>query len=161
MHIRFLQCRNIERWMASSRSLLFVALISRGLRAQNDVNSHHFIQFCLLRRQERPVHHLKHSPRYGICNMIVANVCKAAAAAVVGSLAMNMGRNMVETHRLVGSNNHHAPTMLPTSVAELQKLSRKEVVNLFLHHCEAPADLGDLEGEWNGALLPNNGLVRH
>jgi hypothetical protein len=44
-------------------------------------------------------------------------------------------------------------------VKALQSLDRQEVLQLFLWDCEAPANLAELDGDWNGELLENNGVV--
>lgn len=98
--------------------------------------------------------------------MIVVNACKAAAVAIVGSLAFHSGRNMVQTRqvcRTVDSIGQGTTTKSleggPTTVEELQKMNRKELLELFVQQCEAPTKLSEIEGEWNGSLLKNNGLV--
>lgn len=98
-------------------------------------------------------------------------VARVAVAALVGSITYNTGRNVYETVQIVSKERQQPssplpiPTLLqsqplPQSVSELQKLSRQEIIHLYLHYCTAvPSDLIDIEGEWNGALLHNNGLV--
>lgn len=91
--------------------------------------------------------------------LVAVNICKAATAAVVGTLTIASGRNMVQTRRLC---RHPSPgaMKLVRSEKELQSMSRKEVLEVFLHQCKAPTDLRQVEGDWNGRLLCNNGLVR-
>lgn len=107
--------------------------------------------------------------------MIVVTACKAAAVAVVGSLAFHSGRNMVETRQICasvgaiakpGTTGPQATSVTnsrsssaPTTVEGLQKMNRAELIELFMHHCEAPRGIEEIEGQWNGVLLKNNGLV--
>ena len=98
-------------------------------------------------------------------------IARVAVAALVGSATYSTGRNVYETVQVVSKQRRQPiPTVsrssssqqqpLPQSVSELQKLSRQEIIHLYLHYCAAvPSDLIDIEGEWNGALLHNNGLV--
>jgi hypothetical protein len=101
---------------------------------------------------------------------MLLQVARVAVAALVGSITYNTGRNVYETVQIVSKERQQLlPPLLPTllqsqplpqSVSELQKLSRQEIIHLYLHYCTAvPSDLIDIEGEWNGALLHNNGLV--
>jgi hypothetical protein len=50
-------------------------------------------------------------------------------------------------------------TSAPMTVAGLQKMNRAELIELFMHQCEAPRSIEEIEGQWNGVLLKNNGLV--
>lgn len=94
--------------------------------------------------------------------IVAANVCKAATTAVIATLAISSGRNMLQTRQLCRERsspvNIVAKPMI--SVDDLQSMSRKELMQLYLHKCKAPTDLSELEGNWNGHLLANNGLVR-
>jgi hypothetical protein len=93
-------------------------------------------------------------------------VARVAVAAFVGSVTYNTGRNVYETVKIVSKQQHHQPSQLsqqplPQSVSDLQKLSRQEIIKLYLNDCTAlPSDLMNIDGEWNGALLNCNGLVR-
>ena len=96
--------------------------------------------------------------------MMIISVAQAAAAAVAGSLAFSSGRNMFQTHRLSSSTQQELPDellVMPTTVSELQNLQRKQLLQLYLNHCTDPTDLSAIEGDWNGLLLKNNGLVRN
>ena len=90
-------------------------------------------------------------------------VAKVAVAAFVGSVTFNTGRNVYETVKILSKQQHPQQQQqqpLPQSVSELQKLSRQEVIKLYLNDCNAlPSDLTFINGEWNGALLNCNGLV--
>lgn len=88
-------------------------------------------------------------------------IARVAVAAVVGSVTYNTGRNVYETVNIVAKQPLPSQQTLPQSVSDLQKLSRKEIIHLYLNDCTAlPSDLTNMEGEWNGTLLNNNGLVR-
>jgi hypothetical protein len=97
-------------------------------------------------------------------------VARVAVAALVGSVTYNTCRNVYETVQITSKQQQQQQTppiallrsqqLLPQSVSELQKLSRQEIIHLYIHYCTAvPSDLADIKGEWNGALLHNNGLV--
>ena len=100
-------------------------------------------------------------------------IVRVAAAALVGSITYQTGRNVYETIQVVSSappstasssqsqQSPPPPTQpKPQSVSDLQKLSRLEIVHLYLNSCTAvPSDLTMVEGEWSGTLLRNNGLV--
>lgn len=87
----------------------------------------------------------------------VAKVAKVAVAAVSASLAFQSGRNMVQTHKVMSSPN--ALEKLPQGVADLEQMKRRELLDLYFGHCESPS-LADMEGDWSGVLLKNNGNVR-
>ena len=90
--------------------------------------------------------------------MLLLSAAKAAAVAAVGSVALSSGRNMLQTYRISSS----APSPLPdnpTTVKGLQTLSRHELLKLYLHTCQAPRDLEQLNGDWNGVLLQNGFLL--
>ena len=99
-------------------------------------------------------------------------IVRVAAAALVGSITYQTGRNVYETIQVVSSappstasssltQQTPPPTQpIPQSVSDLQKLSRLEIVHLYLNSCTAvPSDLTMVQGEWSGTLLRNNGLV--
>jgi hypothetical protein len=46
----------------------------------------------------------------------------------------------------------------PTAVEELQGLKRQDLLEVF-RASYVPDNLSDIEGEWNGVILENNGLV--
>jgi hypothetical protein len=77
-------------------------------------------------------------------------------------VAFHTGRNVYETVSIVSKPQQRAPSRLPLpqSVSDLQKLSRQEIITLYLNDCTAlPSDLTHIQGAWNGALLNCNGLV--
>jgi hypothetical protein len=49
---------------------------------------------------------------------------------------------------------------LPQTVGEIQKLSRRELLDIYINDCIVPTDMSMFDGEWHGKLLNNNGLVR-
>ena len=62
----------------------------------------------------------------------------------------------VHTERLLGSI---ANVDSPESVLErLKSMKRSDLIHLF-KVSRTPTDLAELEGEWNGCLLNNNGLI--
>ena len=92
-------------------------------------------------------------------------VARVAVAALVGGVTYHTGRNVFETAKIISQQQQQPPSpsqnRLPQSVSELQKLSRHELIHLYLHDCVAlPSNVTSIQGEWNGALLNNNGLVR-
>lgn len=95
--------------------------------------------------------------------MMILPVAKAVAAAFAGSLAFSTGRNMLQTQQLLKATDDSFitdNTSVPTTVSELQTLQRKQLLQLYLQHCEAPTELSTVAGDWHGVLLKNNGLVR-
>jgi hypothetical protein len=120
---------------------------------------------------------------------MILPVARAAVTAIAASLAYNTGRNVYETIQITKSTLHPTPNSLtdghtsvvhvaedspssnrilldpvaissmPTSVVELQALSRRQIINLYNNHCIVPNDLSIIDGEWQGILLNNNGLV--
>ncbi len=95
-------------------------------------------------------------------------IARVAAAAFVGSVTYQTGRNVYETIQVVSPPSTSLSSLsqqppqkpIPQSVSELQKLSRPEIIDLYLNYCTAvPSDLTMVEGEWSGTLLRNNGLV--
>ena len=94
-------------------------------------------------------------------------IVQAAASIAVLMMAGNTGRNMVETVSIarndaasIDAGNKIFPELSSPEAAvdKLQSLTRKELVQLFTA-CRAPSDLSEIEGEWNGCLLDNNGLT--
>lgn len=97
--------------------------------------------------------------------MMLLTAAKAAAAAVAGSLAFSSGRNMLQTYsiakkhasdpsRRISTSGDH-----PTTVKEIQSLPRHELLRLYLYTCEPPADLSEIDGDWNGVLLDNGSVL--
>ena len=97
--------------------------------------------------------------------MIVA-IAKVAASAAVVALAGNCGRNMLQALEVKNADSLPDLSTLrlpstedPTRTVEyLHSLNRRELLQLF-SHCEAPSDLSGIEGEWEGELLENNGVI--
>lgn len=65
---------------------------------------------------------------------------------------------------IVNNNNNYSSTTTTTTTTAtitkefLQKLTRKQVLQLYFHTCQAPTNTTLLEGPWNGVLLQNNGF---
>jgi len=94
--------------------------------------------------------------------MLLLSAAKAVAVAAVGSVALSSGRNMLQTYRISSSSSSLVPPPLPdnpTTVKGLQTLSRHELLKLYLYTCQAPRDLEQLNGDWNGVLLQNGFLL--
>jgi hypothetical protein len=116
--------------------------------------------------------------------MMILPIAKAAAGAVTATLALSSGRNMLQTFQISRAHQETTDTKAPwvppslhrqsdpdpvtdptsttvtakSVVSDLEELSRKELVELFLS-CQPPANAAEIEGEWNGVLLENNGFV--
>jgi hypothetical protein len=110
---------------------------------------------------------------------IVTGVASAAGAAVTATLAFSSGRNMLQTWQtcrqaqqedgrqkltdasaaFIMATQTQGSIPVREQVKALQSLDRQEVLQLFLWDCEAPANLAELDGDWNGELLENNGVV--
>lgn len=102
----------------------------------------------------------------------VANIAVAGALLFVGG---GTGRNMLQTYNVARHHHHHpqpleegqrtTTTTLPAelsgdadgTVQYLQSLKRKQLVELFCSGT-SPTSLSEIEGEWDGHLLDNNGL---
>jgi hypothetical protein len=97
---------------------------------------------------------------------MMITIVQAAASIVVLTLAGNTGCNMVQTVLIsrdaasidAGSKIFPEMSSPEAAVEQLQSLKRKELVKMFTA-CRAPSDLSEIEGEWNGCLLDNNGLT--
>jgi hypothetical protein len=48
----------------------------------------------------------------------------------------------------------------PTKLDDVLVLKRSDLLKLYLDQCYIPESISYINGEWNGTLLPNNGLVR-
>lgn len=90
-----------------------------------------------------------------------------ALSAVVVTIAGSCGRNMLQTIQIKNGNiAQSSPSLLvpvnnddPMEVVErLQTMNRDETLRLFLAS-QVPENISDLEGEWDGTLLENNGNV--
>lgn len=111
--------------------------------------------------------------------MMLLPIARVAAGAVTATLALSTGRNMLQTFRISRAHQEtmdakapwippslHRHLSDPTSttvaansvVSDLEELGRKELVEIFLS-CRPPANAAEIEGEWNGVLLENNGFV--
>lgn len=94
--------------------------------------------------------------------MLLVPMVAAAAAATLG-LTVASVKNMAQTFQ-VSKNVHNScswttpPTNAHEAVSQLQTMKRRELLELFLS-CEAPSNISELKGEWNGALLENNGWI--
>ena len=109
---------------------------------------------------------------------MVAIVAKAAASMATGIVAFASVQNMVETYSLMNDATATATAGINTGanetyvnlqsiskstddiVQELQRMKRKDLIQLFLH-CEAPSpkELDALKGSWDGTLLDNNSVL--
>lgn len=98
-------------------------------------------------------------------SMIVV-FAKVVASAAVVALAGNCGRNMLQALEVRNSDDLPDISVLqlpstadPTKTVEhLHSLNRLELLQLF-SVCDIPSDLSEIEGEWEGELLENNGVV--
>jgi hypothetical protein len=110
--------------------------------------------------------------------MMILPIASAAAGAITATLALSSGRNMLQTFQISRGNQENTDTKAPwippslhrhlsdptitsttaSVVSDLEELSRKELVELFLT-CQPPENISAIEGEWNGVLLENNGFV--
>jgi hypothetical protein len=116
-----------------------------------------------------------------VLTMMILPIAKAAAGAITATLALSSGRNMLQTFQLSRAHQETTDTKAPwvppslhrhltdpdptsttltanSIVSDLEELGRKELVELFLA-CQPPASAAEIEGEWNGVLLENNGFV--
>jgi hypothetical protein len=121
--------------------------------------------------------------------MLVVSTAKIIASAVVLTLASQCARNMIQTARIVAGTEKPSPAEnvlpsaivdtsildarnlydtdtllsslpLPPVVKHLQSLDRKELLELFCQS-QPPKEnvIMELNGEWNGCLLENNGRI--
>ena len=88
----------------------------------------------------------------------------AVAAATLG-LTVSSVRNMAQTYKVSRKQQELDHCLLWTppanaheAVSQLQAMKRKELLELFLS-CEAPSNVSEIYGEWNGSLLENNGWI--
>jgi len=85
----------------------------------------------------------------------------AAAAATLG-LTVSSVRNMAQTFYISRAPANECSWMPPATaheaVSQIQAMKRQELLKLFLSS-EAPSDVSDIQGDWNGCLLENNGWV--
>jgi hypothetical protein len=114
--------------------------------------------------------------------MIVTGIItKTVAAAVIGILTFHSGRNIIQTQQLISNTErrqHDQQQLVPTvksasqtaainskrqlsaNLNDIIALKRSETLQIYLDQCYIPHSLTYIDGEWNGILLPNNGLVR-
>jgi hypothetical protein len=98
--------------------------------------------------------------------MIVATVVRAAASAVLATLAYSSTNNMFQARRICSSKNHQDNASLQqqhiisvSSMEEFKSLQRKDYLALFCSAaCRCPT-MEELEGDWDGILMENNGRV--
>lgn len=86
----------------------------------------------------------------------------AVGAAALG-LTVSSVRNMAQTFQVAKAAAPPFSTWVPPAtpheaVSQLESMKRKELLELFLSF-KAPSNLSDIEGEWNGCLLENNGWI--
>jgi hypothetical protein len=110
--------------------------------------------------------HLPIRKDFAQASMIVSAVQIAISAAVF-AIAGSCGSNMLQSIQVTNNMDLPGLTQMHLSAANgessemvkhLQSLNRQELLELF-KSCEVPADLSDIEGEWDGVLLENNGLI--
>lgn len=97
---------------------------------------------------------------------MIVTILKVAASAATVTLAGNCGRNMLQAFEVRNSDNlpDLSSDRVPSTdhalktVEDLQSLNRFELLQLFSDG-EVPGDLSDIEGEWEGELLDNNGVI--
>jgi hypothetical protein len=102
--------------------------------------------------------------------MIVIGIAAKAATAVIATIVtMNSCRNMIQTYQFASdhskrqfNNNENSAIQLSREsiMDDIQKLNRLQILKLYFEHCREPESLDEIDGEWNGVLLHNNGLVR-
>lgn len=105
--------------------------------------------------------------------MIVIGIAAKAATAVIATIVtMNSCRNMIQTYQFASyqskrqCNNNNNSAKIPSIqlsresiVDDIQKLNRLQILKLYFEQCRVPESLDEIDGEWNGILLQNNGLV--
>ena len=86
----------------------------------------------------------------------------AAATAVTLSLTVSSVRNMAQTYHVSRAKELDftwtPPANAQEAVSRLQEMRRRELLELFLS-CEAPLEISEIHGAWNGCLLENNGWI--
>jgi len=92
----------------------------------------------------------------------IAFLGKAAVATAIVSIGTNVIGNVYQTYSQVSKISQTSCASLPELDIDetrtcVQNLRRKELVSLFLQS-EAP-HIEDLEGDWEGCLLENNGWI--
>ena len=97
---------------------------------------------------------------------MIFSVAQIASSAVILALAGSCGRNMLQTANLFNKSTSTGTTLLPShaystpenTVEHLQSLKRRELLEVF-SSSRVCSNLKDVEGEWNGILLENNGMI--
>jgi len=92
--------------------------------------------------------------------MMLVQIAQAGAMAVVATLAITSTNNILQTIR---ETRKVASLEAPMDVSglcleDLQRMKRQELLRLFLLANKAPS-IEQIEGEWEGMLLENNGRV--
>ena len=110
--------------------------------------------------------------------MLVLPVLQVASSVVILTLAAGCGRNMMQTRRHFVHGGRSNPSsshddvskttslitnlgspLSPSSVVHnLKSMTRKNLLHIF-SNSHTPLDLSEIEGEWDGCLLDNNGFV--
>ena len=100
---------------------------------------------------------------------IIGTLSSLTGAAVAATLAFSSGRNIVQTWQACDTNNiinsrsrnliDFSKGTVEEQVNVIKTLSRKELLQVFLHESHPPNSMMDLDGDWDGVLLENNGLV--
>eukprot|EP00980_Cylindrotheca_fusiformis_P004033 scaffold880_cov132-Cylindrotheca_fusiformis.AAC.29 len=98
---------------------------------------------------------------------MISTVVRLAISGAVVAIAGSCGRNMLQTAQVTNQGNASTLNQVglgcirgnSSDVAKhLELLNRKELLQLFTL-CDVPTDLSVIEGEWDGKLLENNGLL--
>jgi hypothetical protein len=90
---------------------------------------------------------------------MILSFTKAAAASAIATLAFGSAQNMWQTLRITRQKDSSPALAGPISVPALQRLNRAELLQLFCsNQCREPT-LREMQGDWNGILLENNGFV--
>lgn len=107
--------------------------------------------------------------------MVALTLMKASAAAAVAILGPSSLINMSQTYSIMQTHKSNDGTASSFSSAndddagadavcltlsQIKAMKRQELIRLYLSSkCEAPKQLSDIAGEWDGLLLDNNGLI--
>lgn len=108
--------------------------------------------------------------------MMLLSATRTVAYAVALTLATQSARNMIQTARITRSPSSSTPSLLSIAathvakndadatistssvVDQLQKMKRKDVIELFCQS-QPPTNGEVLIGDWNGCLLENNSKI--
>ena len=98
--------------------------------------------------------------------MLLVGIAQSITAAVVASLTFHSCRNMLETYQVARSSNLISAAeedfVVPSTIQRLQSLQRSQLLKLYVNDCTIPDEKkceSIIDGDWDGILLPNNGLV--